>query len=256
MNPVVFVLALAVCAALYAGLIWLVRSIVKHHVLEGHNDVLAPLFLTAGTLYAVLLAFLVIAVWESHGAAQDNSAEEASTLATMYRQTVAMPANEQREMRARLREYTEAVIKDEWPIQAATGGASPKARAAVAQIYRTYGAISPQEQAAPVSVEFLHTFSTVAADRNRRTLQANEQLPPILWAGLLIGAGIVLAMTFLLYMEKFWLHFVMSGLSAVLIVTLLLITFVLNQPFKGPLALDPGSFEHSLGVFDSVDKGG
>ncbi len=255
MSVAVFAVILVLCIALYAGLIWCVRRLVKRHVFEGHNDVLAPLFLTAGTLYAVLLAFLVIAVWESHGAAQDNAAEEASTLATMYRQTAGMPAGEQREMRAMLREYTEAVVTDEWPIQAASGGASPKARAVVAQIYRSYGALPRSEQTSPVSVEFLHTFSTVTADRNRRTLQANEQLPGILWAGLLIGATIVLAMTFLLYMEKFWLHFLMSGLSAILIVTLLLITFLLNQPFKGPLALDADSFEHSLGVFNSVDKG-
>src|SRR5579872_2818993 len=40
------------------------RRIVRHHVAEGHNDVLVPLFMTAGVIYAVLLGFTVVAEWE------------------------------------------------------------------------------------------------------------------------------------------------------------------------------------------------
>ena len=36
-----------------------VRRLVHGHVAEGHNDVLVPLFLTAGVIYAVLLGFMV-----------------------------------------------------------------------------------------------------------------------------------------------------------------------------------------------------
>lgn len=255
MDAVLVLAGFLALLALYVGVIWLVRRIVKGHVREGHNDVLVPLFLTAGTLYAVLLAFLVIAVWEQHDAASDNAAEEASTLATMYRQTAGMPSGEQRTFRALLRGYTNAVVDDEWPVQAKNGGASPKARHYIAEIYRAYGALPPAEANSPVSQEFLRTFSTVAADRNRRTLQANEQLPDVLWAGLLVGGGIVIGMSFFLYMETFWLHAFVSGSMATLIGFLLLLTLLMNQPFTGPLALDSGAFEHSTTVFDSVDKG-
>ena len=255
MDVLIFLVVIVVCAALYVGVLWVIRKLVRSHVREGHNDVLVPLFLTAGTLYAVLLAFLVIAVWEAYGAAKDNAAEEASTLATMYRQTNGMPGDEQAKFRGLIREYTEAVIKDEWAIQAQTGGASPKARHAVAEMYRTFGTLPAAEQTAPLSVEFLRTYSTVAADRNRRTLQASEELPAILWLGLLVGGAIVIGMSFFLFMDVFWPHLVMSGAMGALILTLLGITFALDQPFKGPLPLDSAAFEHSMAVYDSVDKG-
>ena len=222
---------------------------------EGHNDVLVPMFLTAGTLYAVLLAFLVIAVWEAYGAAKDNAAEESSTLTTMYRQTQGMPTAEGTQFRKLIREYTEDVVNEEWKLTATTGEASPKARHVVAELYRSYGALPPNQQLAPVGVEFLHVFSTVAADRNRRILQAGEALPAILWVGLLVGGAIVIAMSFFLFMDVFWPHLVISSLMAALILTLLGITYALDQPFSGPLPLDSGSFEHSIGVYDSVDKG-
>ena len=56
------------------------RKYVHGHVAEGHNDVLVPLFLTAGVIYAVLLGFMVVAVWESYDAAHANAAEEAAML--------------------------------------------------------------------------------------------------------------------------------------------------------------------------------
>src|SRR5207248_2425198 len=103
----------------------------------------------AGTLYAVLLAFLVVLVWEAYTSAKTNIAEEASTLTTMYRQTNGMPADEQRQMRGYLREYTEAVVNDEWNEQV-NGGSSARARKAIGDIYRAFGAMDPAVAGTPL----------------------------------------------------------------------------------------------------------
>ena len=221
-----------------------------------NNDVPVPVFQTAGTIYAVLLAFSVIAVWQSYGEAKDNVAEEASTLTTtLYRQTNGLPAMQQRELRALLREYTAAVVSDEWQIQAATGGASPLARKAIGDIYRQYRLMDPRVASSPIGDEFLQTMRTVAADRNRRTLEASEALPGVLWIGLFVGGVIVVGMTFVLHTDAAWPRVLFSVLLSALIGTLLFITMVLHRPFEGPLAIAPDSFRHSLSVFDSVDEG-
>jgi hypothetical protein len=251
--PIVVVVLVALIAV-YVVAFATTRRFIRTRRRGGHNEVLVPLFLTAGTLYAVLLAFVVIDAWASYEAAKHNAAEEASTLATMYRQTAGMPDSERGTMRPIIRNYTEAVIKDEWPVQAASGGASPKARSYVVAFYRTFGQLKPDVAKSPISLEFLHAFSIVIADRNRRTLQANEELPGVLWAGLIVGAVIVVVMSFVPYMESGWAHFLMSGLMTLLILTLLGITLLFNQPFKEPLAIGPASFQHSLDVYDSVDR--
>jgi phosphate/sulfate permease len=253
-----FVLAVIVIGAsiLYALVgATVVRRAMQGRVREGHNDVLVPIFLTAGTIYAVLLAFLVIAVWESYGAASDNAAEEASTLTTLYRQTNGLPPAPQKELRELIRDYTERVKTDEWPTQAASGTASPLARRAIGNIYRAYSTMNPKDAASPVGIEFLQTMRTVANDRNRRTMQAAEQLPPILWVVLLVGAAIIVGMSFFLYMDVAWPQVLFSSLMAGLIGTLLFITLLLNKPFAGPLGIASEPFEHSLSVYDSVDQG-
>jgi hypothetical protein len=241
--------------AVAAGIL-LVRRIVHGHIAEGHNDVLVPIFLTAGTIYAVFLAFLVVAVWESYDAAHANIAEEASALTTLYRASTGMEKHSGDELRTLVREYSEAVIEDEWKIQTATGGASPKARAAGVGMYRLFGTLEPAVRQSDVAIDraVLDLIAQVQADRNKRTLQASESLPPIMWLAAIGSGVVVIVMTFLLYMERVWPQIAMVSVMASMIALLLCITFVLSSPFTGPMALTPEPFEHALTVYDSVDK--
>lgn len=106
------------------------RKVLHGKVVEGHNDVCVPIFLNAGVLFAVLLGFMVVAVWESYDAAKATAATEAAALVPLYRATYALPKESGDVMRERAREYVEQVIKDEWPKQAATGAGSQMARRA------------------------------------------------------------------------------------------------------------------------------
>jgi len=232
------------------------RRAMRTQVAEGHNDVLVPIFLTTGTIYAVFLAFLVVAVWESYDAAHANVAEEASSLATLYRESAGMDAGASSALRSLIKEYTEAVIQDEWRVQAATGGASPKAREAGLNMFRLFRQMPPAVRQGDAAVDeaALTLMTRVQDDRNKRTLEAGESMAPIMWV-VSIGSGmLIVGMTCLLYMERLWPHILMSSLMAGMICTLLCMTFVLARPFHGPLALQPDAFEHSLGVYAAVDK--
>jgi uncharacterized protein (DUF983 family) len=249
-------LLIVVAPAIVTGIcVAAARKFMHGRVREGHNDVLVPLFLTAGTIYAVMLGFLVVVVWEAYGNAKDNVAAEASTLTTMYRMTSGMAPDEMKVMREHIRAYTEAVVDKEWAIQAKTGGASPEARAQVVGVYAEFSKMPRDVETSSINREFLQQFSVVAAARNKRTLQAGEDVPWVMWLGLVGGACIVLAMSCFLYMERFWPHVGGAVVLTVMICLLLLVTVILAKPFKGALALTAEPFEHSLSVYTSVDGG-
>jgi hypothetical protein len=257
LNTFILAVVIVIAPAVLTGcLVLLARRFVHSRVREGHNDVLVPLFLTAGTIYAVMLGFLVVVVWEAYGDAKGNVALEASTLTTMYRQTNGMDADELKAMREHIRAYTEAVVDKEWAIQQKTGGAAPEARRQIAEIYREFAHMPADTANSSINREFLSQFSLVTAARNKRTLQAGEEVPWVLWLGLIGGATIVVALSCLLYMDTWWPQVLVTGVLALMIGMLLFITVILAKPFQGALALEAGPFEHSLSVYKAVDGGG
>ena len=99
------------------GTILVANRLIPASVGKEHNSTLSPFVTTVALVYGALLGFTVVVAWEQFSSAEVNVANEASTLATMYRQTVAMPVQEQQEIRVLLRKYTTAVQGPEWKKQ-------------------------------------------------------------------------------------------------------------------------------------------
>ena len=78
---------------------WFANRAVSRSVGKEHNSSLSPFVTTVALVYGALLGFVVVVAWEQFSSAEANVANEASTLATMYRQTVAMPARSSKRCR-------------------------------------------------------------------------------------------------------------------------------------------------------------
>lgn len=231
---------------------WFAHRALKGRVRDGHNDVFVPLYATAAVIYAVLLAFIVIAVWEQYSSANDNAASEASTLSTMYRETQAMPLGERSSLRRLIREYTEGVIGTEWKVQG-EGGTSAVARKAIVEMYTILGKQPADVRSGAINAQFVGELSTMTSARTKRLISTQDRLPWILWLGLIAGGFVVVISGCFLYMEGVHFHAALSCLVASLIGVLLFSTLVLDRPFNGRFGIKADQFEHALGVYDAVD---
>jgi hypothetical protein len=255
MNGIVLALIFVGGAVLFAVVgVLTMRKLIHHQVAEGHNDVLVPLFLTAGVVYAVLLGFMVVGEWESYDNAHANAAEEAALLVPLYRQTTVMAEEKGAEMRKVIREYAEHVVEG-W--EGFTRGVpNEKARHDVAEVYNVFGTLTPATKPREIiAAQFLQTFSQVVLDRNKRYLQASESLSWIMWLGAVGGGVVTVGMSFILFMDRCWPQVLMTSVMAGLIGLLLFMVAVLSRPFVGPLAIDPAPFEQSIATFDDIDHG-
>ena len=118
------VIAVSVLVAL--GSIWLANRLADEPAGTKTGSSLSPFLTTVALVYGALLGFTVVVAWEQFSSAAANVTNESATLATMYRQTVAMPEPEQMQVRALLRSYTTAV-QGEWGSED-RAGASDTAR--------------------------------------------------------------------------------------------------------------------------------
>jgi len=250
----ILILFLAGSIAFAVGGVFISRKVLHHKVKEGHNDVLVPLFLTAGVIYAVLLAFMVIAMWEAYDAAKANVAEEASLMVPLYRQSYAMTPDKGGEIRHLIREYGEGVIKD-WPRFRETALGSPQARFVANKIVAVFNTMTPTTKSREIATaQFMQTFSQFLLDRNKRLVQAAESLSWIMWIAVFGGAMVTVGMSFVLYMDYPPPQYVMTSVLSVGIGMLLFLMLVLNRPFVGPLGIEPEPYEASLKLFDFLDQ--
>jgi len=255
MNEFTYALLIVGGTVLY-GVVGVIvgRKFVRHQVAEGHNDVLVPVFLTAGVIYAVLLGFTVIAEWEFFDAAKSNTAEEAALLVPLYRQTRVMEEEKGGEIRHLIRSYAEHVVHG-WDAFR-HGRRNTDAGRDSNEIIRVFASMTPGNKARElVSAQFLQTFSQMVLNRNKRYVHSAESLSSIMWVGIIIGGVITIGLSFIIFMERCWPHVLAVSVMSALIGMLLFMAALLSRPFHGPLAIEPAPFEQVLAVFDQVDKG-
>jgi hypothetical protein len=251
----VLALVLAVSILVGALSIWLAHRTLPEQVGEGHNGALSPFLTCVGLVYGALLGFTIVVAWEQFSSAEANVSNEASTLTTMYRQTVGMPVPEQARMRQLLRNYTSAVAGPEWEKAVRAGGGTEGARDALNEMYRVLGIEQSNVESNPISQRFLDKVDTLASERNQRILDAKPRIPGLLWAGLLFGGVVLVTLGGFIHLGSKRAHLLLLSAVAVLLGLLLFVVFWLDHPFGNQLGVTSEPFEQSLIAFDSVDRG-
>ena len=251
----VLALVLVVSVLIGAGCIWLAHRTLPEPVSTGHNGALSPFLTCVGLVYGALLGFTIVVAWEQFSSAEANVSNEASTLTTMYRQTVGMPVPEQTRMRQLLRNYTTAVAGPEWEKAVRAGGGIEGARDALNEMYRVLGIQQSTGESNPISQRFLDKVDTLALERNQRILDAKPRIPGLLWTGLLFGGVVLVGLGGFIHLGNKRAHLLLLGAVAVLLGLLLFVVFWLDHPFGNQLGVTSEPFEQSLTVFDSIDRG-
>jgi hypothetical protein len=246
------VLAASVCLAVVA--VWLAHRTVNRKSAKEETGSLSPFITTVALVYGALLGFTVVVAWEQFFSAEINVSNEASTLATMYRQTVSLPTPEQAAVRGLLRDYTKAV-QQEWGSQGGDA-ASRTARDVISDLYRVLGAQQPPTVASnPINAEIRGQLNVLTSQRNTRVLDTRPRIPGLLWSGLLFGGVLLIALTGFTRLDNRIYHMILSSAIAVLLGLLLFLVFWLDHPFGRQLGVTPISFDYTTQVFDAVDQG-
>jgi len=232
---------LAVAGMSILGLM-LVRRRVHHTALSKHNDTAGAVFSIVGTLLTVLLAFVVVIVWEAMGTADDRAALEAGVLGDMLRDAGFFPEPERTELQNEFREYAKAVIDEEWPAMA-NGESSPHVWKVLDRIFETFGRIQPTTpRDINIHAEMLRGINELSDHRRLRLLSADNKVPPLLWYILILGGVVTVLFSYILGVEKTRSHVLMTGsLTAMIALTLYLI-LAIDHPYGGTIRVEPDAF--------------
>lgn len=225
------------------GLLFLVRGVLHYQVRERHNHVNGYIFTTAGLLYGVLIAFVVIFLWQGYQKAVENASREGSEAMALYRDLALYPNPGQVEgAKAALLVFVRMVIEDEFPAMGhmQLGPATQKAMNALWFNTQKIHPSNTREQV--LFAEILGELNQLSKLRHGRLDQLNSNLPTAIWLALIVGALICITFTVLFGAEKFWLHTLLTCMLAILMATAFFVVIELDYPFIGEISAKPSSY--------------
>lgn len=238
-------LVLLFVGASVGGLILVQRLVPTEHRQE-HNDVAGFIYAVLGVAYAVLLGLMVIAVWDDRQDAQSAATEEANELTAIFWIAHALPEPEGRHIQELVRDYATVVVREEYPLME-RGKSSPEAWALLDDLRASVEAIHPTDDTQLVlydnEIQRLHDLGDA---RRERLLHAEEGLPSILWAVLIVGGIIEVSFTYLFGLQSTTVHVLMVAALALTIGLVLFTIGALDFPFSGDLKIEPTAFESVL----------
>ena len=250
-NIVPGLLAVAVSVLIAVAGLTLVQRLVPVTIRKEHNDVAGFIYAVLGVIYAVLIALVVIAVWEDFAAARDTVEREASELDDVFRLAHSLPDPEGRQLQELARSYAQVVVDEEWALMA-QGRTSPRAWDLLDEMSLSLSNAEVRTSAQQaVYAEALNRIDELADARNARLVEAGEGIPTVLWGVLVVGAVTVVGFTYLFGLNNALVHKLMVAALALLISSILFSIGLLEYPFSGSVRVEPEAFELVLERFES-----
>jgi Protein of unknown function (DUF4239) len=226
----------------------LVRRQVDLARLTTNNEIAGFKFATVGVIYAVLLAFAVIAVWEKFSEAEEMVTKEAGAAATLYR-LAAGSEPEAAAAKAALNNYLTLAIDRDWPMMAKEKESRDVTRA----LDGLYAAILRLPETgvrkSAALAEMLKQLDEMTESRRTRLHLATGIVPTMLWVVLCCGAVMTIGFTFFFGTKNLGAQITMTGILSVIVFMGLLVIVSFDHPFTGPVHVNAEPLQMVLDDF-------
>ncbi len=207
-----------------------------------HNDVIGWQISIIGTIYAVMIGFMLYAVWANFQAAEANADSEANSLVNLFRTAKGLPASQRSATEIAAVNYANAVLTQEWPAMH-RGGTADAAQPFIMKLWFITTETPDLNAAQQVSLhQAMSELSDLTKHRRLRILESRSQMPTILWAVLVVGGMITIGACCLIGTENVALHFALI-LALSLLISLALVSIGdIDRPFRGAVHVSPNAF--------------
>jgi hypothetical protein len=246
-SPWLVALLVVAAAEIYSiGLMILCRVRWGTTFLSLNNEVAGFKFAVVGVLYAVLLAFVVIAVWEDYRDTEAAVRNEAKALVDLHQVANVLPDPGGSSIRRHLIAYAKQVRHSEWHTMA-EGVASQAAARDLNHLSQALFDGRPQE---PKDIALyqhaLRLLPVISDNRNERLDSSNGSVPAVLWLVMLAGSLITLGYPSFFGTSSLTAQVLMTAALAALVALTLFVGLVLDFPFTGEVHISPAPFDQAL----------
>jgi hypothetical protein len=255
MDPIGFLFSLPLWLLALVLFAWLAGTglvglwIVRRWVVPGwrmrYEDAYyaAPVAQSVMVLYGLIAALTAVDVWGRYARVEAIVADEASAIASLWRDLGGYPQPLRDETRALLRDYTDQVINGAWPQQRA-GRVPGQGVEWMDRLQERLFAFEPASGSQSIlHAEAIGAFNDLVKQRRLRLDSVRSAIPGVLWWVLLPGALGCVVMSLFFKVESARLQgTLLVGLAAFLTMVLFII-FALDRPFVGDTGITAQAYQ-------------
>ncbi len=222
--------------------LYIFQRLVHVDLRRAHNELAGFIVAVISVTYAVLLAFIAVATWESFSHAQDVVDNEADYVGSIYRDTQGLPPEMGQAIRDDLQQYVATVVSVEWPEQR-QGKTPDQGWAPLRKLHGSIVTMQPQTMGEEViQAELLRTLNELYSARASRLSAVEGHIPDIVWSIIFLGGALTTGFTFLFGFHDLRLHIVMTMAVAASLSLVVVLIVALDWPFRGEVSISPDAY--------------
>jgi hypothetical protein len=229
---------------------YLVARFTSHDVRTAHNDRAGFILAVIGVIYAVLLAFVAIGVWERFQQAESRTYEEAGAIATVYRDAGSFP--NAAPLRAMLRGYVQSIINREWPLMERGQKSAVSSTLLEAADHYVRALPVASLRLAGIQSQMLAAMDIALMDREARLTIDSGGINALLWFVLMVGAFVTVAFTYLFGFDRTLMQLLMVGGLSFVVGLVLFLVVAMDYPFRGSIYVTPEAFRALLESLNAI----
>lgn len=224
-----------------------VRAAVPAAALAESNDVVGNYLQTLGSIYAVLLAFVVFVVWNQFNDARNHVEHEANELVDLCRIARGLPEPIRTELPRLINHYIEAVLEREWIAMARCEPDPLELGRSIldAMWDLLHGCRSEHDCETALFGEALARFNGLSDARTNRLTSSRQRIPLPILVLIYLGAIALVGSIYLFAVASGTVHALITGALAGGLSHLLFVVHDLDDCFAGAWQVPRSAFERA-----------
>ena len=240
--PLVFFMAAVILIASITAQIVIGKTF-QQTFLEEHADIVTPLLGVVGTLFSVLLGFMVGGAMDRYHDAVVNVDLEANSVANVFRLAKGLDDQDRVTVRNLCRQYVKDVVELEWKEMGLQDNKESAWNSYQALWDSTLGVEPGSDQRiSNIQQSIMEAMKTLGENRRARLVTSQHGLTLVQWVVIGLGATITVIFCLFFPMKKAAFHTFLTGLVSVSLGLNIWLLAAYSTPFSGALQIQPYMF--------------
>ena len=219
------------------------RVLPRFQITAEDSDFISTMVHSIVVFYGLAVAMIAITVWETYNESKQIVSQEATALATLYRDASAYDDPKRSQLQDELRAYAEYVIEEAWPEQ--HKGRVPLG--GIERLDRFQKALTAFEPATEgqklVHAETLRSYNRLIDARRMRLDAVHTALSGLMWSVIFVGAALGVIGSYIFRVKDPRLHRTLVVLLTTFFAMVIFVVFAFDRPFRGDMGIESEPYE-------------